>query len=340
MCDRRVLFPSILLLLLSVFGQAEVDLAELFAKVSPSVVTLTTYTTRGDKTGQGSGFIVDQSGVIVTCYHVVDGAAIVEVQLADQSTQTATAVIRTDKEWDVALLKIAPLKQESLKLAPPEAVRIGAAIVAIGSPLGYGNTLSQGIISGLRPHHGQSDLIQLTAPISPGSSGGPILSAATGEILGMASGSQSSGQNINFAIPSRVIAEQLKTLDKPPERELKEFSPEIKKTIAEARVVRESLASECTDADASTLNHAIQEAIASGVGIYNNGDHLGCYRLYEGAAYKILYKLSGHSPTAVKVLKGALKKAEDSRDPTARAWIMRNAFDSIVDVQGKKGTAQ
>lgn len=340
MCDRRVLLPSIVFLLLSVLARAEVDLAEFFAKASPSVVTLTTYTARGDKTGQGSGFIIDPSGVIVTCNHVVDGAAIVEVQLADQSTQTATAVIRTEKEWDVALLKVSPVKQDALKLAPPEAVRIGAAVVAIGSPLGYGNTLSQGIISGLRPHNGQSDLIQLTAPISPGSSGGPILSATTGEILGMASGSQSNGQNINFAIPSRVIAEQLKTLDQPPERPLKEFTPEIKKTIAEARSVRENLENECSEGDATTLNRSLQDAIASGVGIYNNGDHLGCYRVYEGAAYKVLYKLAGRSPTAVKVLKGALKKAEDTRDSTASAWIMRNAFDSIIDIHGKKSTAK
>jgi len=71
---------------------------------------------------------------------------------------------------------------------------------------------------------------------------------------------------------------------------------------------------------------------------------LGCYRVYEGAAYKILYKLSGRFPTAVKVLKGALKKAEDAKGgdstATAQAWIMRGAFDSIVDVHGKRGATQ
>ena len=319
---------------------ADVDLADLFAKTSPSVVTLTTYTAAGTKLGQGSGFIIDKSGVIVTCLHVVGDAATIEVQGADDSTHTATAVIRIDKDWDVALLKVDPLPQPPLKLAAPEAIRIGAAIAAIGSPLGYGNTLSQGIISGLRPHAGKSDMIQITAPISPGSSGGPILSVATGEILGMTVSSLNTGQNINFAIPSRIISEKLKTIDDPPERKLEDFTPEVKKSMTEAKKVRDSLELECTETDAETINRVIEQAIASGVGIYNSGDALGCFRIYEGAAYKILFKLSDRCATANSVLKTALHKADSAGDSPAsassRAWIMRNAFDSIQGVRGRR----
>jgi S1-C subfamily serine protease len=338
--DRRVacLF-GVFSLALGAVVSAETDLSDLFAKVSPSVVRLTTYSSKGDKLGEGSGFIVDQSGVIVTCLHVVGNAATIEVQLGDDSTQMATEVIRSDKDWDVSLLRVGPLTQTALKLAAPEAVRVGAAVVAIGSPLGYGNTLSQGIISGLRSHAGHSDLIQITAPISPGSSGGPILSSSTGEILGMASASQSAGQNLNFAIPARVIAEEMKTIDQPPERELKDFTPQIKKKLADAKKVRDTLETECTEADATTINRTIEEAIASGVGIYNGGDHLGCFRIYEGAAYKILFKLSDRSATVDRVLKDALRQADkankDSDGATAKAWIMRNAFDSMVGVRGK-----
>ena len=108
---------------------ADVDLADLFAKTSPSVVTLTTYTAAGAKLGQGSGFVVHKSGVIVTCLHVLADAATVEIQCADESTHTASAIIRSDKEWDVALLKVAPLSQPPLRLASPKAVRVGIAVV-------------------------------------------------------------------------------------------------------------------------------------------------------------------------------------------------------------------
>jgi S1-C subfamily serine protease len=199
---------------------ADIDLTDLFAKTSPSVVTLTTYTVTGTKIGQGSGFIVDKSGVIVTCFHVVADAATVEIRSSDQSTQIATAIICSNKIWDVALLQANPLPQPPLKLASPDAIRVGTSVIAIGSPLGYGNTLSQGIISGLRSEGDLADMIQITAPVSPGSSGGPILSTATGEILGMTVASLNAGQNINFAVPARVIVDQLKAIGQPPERKL------------------------------------------------------------------------------------------------------------------------
>jgi len=166
MCVRIVLLLSLILPGVGWVDGADVDLADLFAKTSPSVVTLITYSALGVKTGQGSGFIVDKSGVVVTCLHVVDGAAIVAIQAeGEDAPQTATAVIRSDKDWDVALLKFAPMSQPPLKLAAPNAVRIGASVIAIGSPLGYGNTLSQGIVSGLRPHEGKGELIHSLATI-------------------------------------------------------------------------------------------------------------------------------------------------------------------------------
>jgi len=332
-----LLLSMILAAIPSVRG-ADLDLAQLFAKTSPSVVTLTVYTATGRKIGQGSGFIVDKSGVIVTCLHVIADAATVEIQSPDESTHIATAVIRTDKDWDVALLKVAPLTQPPLKLASPEAIRVGASVVAIGSPLGYGNTLSQGIISGLRPHAGKSNMIQLTAAISPGSSGGPILSASTGEILGLAVSSLNSGQNINFAAPADVIANELKTIDQPPERKLDDFAPEVKRSLAEAKTLRDKMESECTDADATTINRTIDEAIASGVGVYNSGDFLGCFRIYEGAAYKILFTLSNRSATAATVLTNALHKSDAVGNTTSaasnKAWIMREAFDSMNGIRG------
>ena len=335
---QKLLSLSLFLFWPPLFCRAETDLADLFAKTSPSVVTLTTYSASGVKIGQGSGFIVDKSGVIVTCLHVVDDVEIVAIQAEGDDIQTATALIRSDKDWDVALLKFAPLTQPPLKLAEGKA-RIGTGVIAIGSPLGYGNTLSQGIISGLRPHEGKGDMIQITAPISSGSSGGPILSTSTGEIFGMAVSSETSGQNINFAVPATIILEQLKSIGKRPEKELQDFTPEAKREVIEAKKIRESLELECTEADALTINRTIEQAIASGVGIYNSGNPLGCFRVYEGAAYKILFTLSSRSTTATAVLTKALKKADETDNSTKgaseKAWIMRGALDSIVGIHGR-----
>jgi hypothetical protein len=321
----------------------EVDLAEVFAKTSPSVVTVTTYNAAGRKLGQGSGFVVEKSGVIATCLHVVAEADTVEIQSSDETPHLATAVVRANKQWDIALLKVEGLRQPALKLAPPEPVRVGAAVVAIGSPLGLGNTLSQGIISGLRPR-ADSDLIQITAPVSPGSSGGPVLSPVTGEVLGVTVSFLSAGQNLNFAVPARVVIDQLKTIDQPPDRKLHDFPADVKRARAEANRLRAALEQECTEADASIINRALEQAITSGVDVYNSGDHVACYRIYEGAAYKVLFRLSNHSSTATSVLKGALDKAEAvDEDGTgaaaAKAWIMRDAFDSILGIHGRKKPA-
>jgi S1-C subfamily serine protease len=346
----RVVTPSpevlplgILLLANAIAAGGEIDLADVFAKTSPSVVTVTTYNADGRKLGQGSGFVVDKSGVIVTCLHVVADGETVQVQSGDEDAHLATAIVRSDKQWDIALLRVEGLRQSALKLAGPESVRVGAPVVAIGSPLGLGNTLSQGIISGLRPRAGDGDLIQITAPVSPGSSGGPVLSPSTREVLGVTVSYLTSGQNLNFAVPARFVADQLKTIDQPPERKLRDFSAQIKRARAEAKKLRAALEEECTEADAAIINRALDQAIASGVDVYNAGDHLACYRIYEGAAYKALFMLSNRSPTAISVLKGALDKADAVEDgagtAATKAWMMRNAFDSIIGVRGRKKPA-
>jgi S1-C subfamily serine protease len=179
--------------------------------------------------------------------------------------------------------------------------------------------------------------------VSPGSSGGPVLSPVTGEVLGVTVSFLSAGQNLNFAVPARVVIDQLKTIDQPPDRTLHDFPADVKRARAEATRLRAALEQECTEADASIINRALAQAIASGVDVYNSGDRLACYRIYEGAAYKVLFRLSDHPSTATSVLKGALDKAEAVEDgtgaATAKAWIMRDAFDQILGIHGRKKAA-
>lgn len=118
------------------------------------------------------------------------------------------SLLSFDEENDVALLKVTANGLPSLKLAQGHKAKQGENIVVIGSPLGLETTVSDGIISSIR---GKEGLIQITAPISPGSSGSPVLNLK-GEVLGIASFNLQGGQNLNFAVPVKVVVKLLQEL--------------------------------------------------------------------------------------------------------------------------------
>jgi serine protease Do len=168
--------------------------------------------------GVGSGFIVSPDGYIVTNAHVVDGAKEVTVRLTDRREFTAK-VIGADKRTDIALIKIdAKGNLPALDLANPPAPRQGEWVVAIGSPFGFENSVSAGIVSGVHralPGGQMTPFIQTDVAVNPGNSGGPLLNAA-GQVVGVNSQiySRSGGyMGLSFAIPADVaanVAQQLK----------------------------------------------------------------------------------------------------------------------------------
>ena len=167
--------------------------------------------------GVGSGFIVSPDGYIVTNAHVVDGASEVTVKLTDRREFTAK-VIGADKRTDIALIKIAAKSLPALDLANPPAPRQGEWVIAIGSPFGFENSVSAGIVSGVHralPGGQMTPFIQTDVAVNPGNSGGPLLNAA-GQVVGVNSQiySRSGGyMGLSFAIPADVaanVAQQLK----------------------------------------------------------------------------------------------------------------------------------
>ncbi len=154
-----------------------------------------------------------QQVFIVTNYHVIDSAVSIDVKMHDGSTGFVSQVIKEDDSADVAILNAwLPSDKRpaaiALSAVPPN---IGAKVFVIGSPLGLENSLSEGLISGIRELDLGHSILQTSAAISHGSSGGPIL-AANGRVVGIATASHSGGQNLNFAVPA---AEVLRLLDKP-----------------------------------------------------------------------------------------------------------------------------
>jgi serine protease Do len=169
---------------------------------------------RGNGRGQGTGFIIHKSGLILTNAHVIDGSDDIRVRLSDERELRATAVGR-DERTDLALLRIEA--NGPLAVAPlgnSDNVQIGEWVIAIGNPYGLDHSVTAGIVSakgrtGIRPgrevgsagSNGFSDYIQTDASINPGNSGGPLINAR-GEVIGIntAIASPQDSNNVGFAI--------------------------------------------------------------------------------------------------------------------------------------------
>jgi len=182
-------------------------------KALSSTVYLKTINANGDVFGSGSGFIVG-SGKIATNYHVIKGATSVYAKLVEKDDwYYVDSIAATDELHDLAILTVSNIPSLPLVIADSDNVEIGEHIYAVGNPQGFlEGTVSDGIISGIRGQ-GNYKLIQMSAPISPGSSGGPVLNIR-GEVIGIAAGDYSRqdpklkinrSQNLNVAIPSNYL---------------------------------------------------------------------------------------------------------------------------------------
>lgn len=158
--------------------------------------------------GEGSGFIVNADGIVLTNAHVVDGAQQVTVKLTDKREFTAK-VLGSDKQSDVAVLKIDAKNLPTVRLGHDTSLRVGQWVVAIGAPFGFDNTVTAGIVSAKKrvlPDSGYVPFIQTDVPINPGNSGGPLFNL-NGEVIGINSQIYSSTggyQGLSFAIPIDV----------------------------------------------------------------------------------------------------------------------------------------
>lgn len=191
------------------------DIPTLARETRPSVVRLVLRDQNGRELASGSGFLVGGDGKIVTNYHVVhvSGTAQAEARFADGASYQILGVIATDPDKDLAVLKLQAKGRDfqALPLGDSDHVQIGEHVLAIGSPLAGISpvsteaTVSDGIISGIRdwPEH-QMKVFQMTAPISPGSSGGALVNSS-GEVVGVTFAQLVDGQNLNFAIPIAYV---------------------------------------------------------------------------------------------------------------------------------------
>ena len=174
------------------------------AKLSTSIVMIAVYDNRQKMLGTGSGIMIGKDGFILTNNHVIRGGYYFEVRIEDDERIYKTdEVIKYNQYLDLAIIRIARVLSPLRLFDGREKLVRGQNVVAIGSPLGLFNSVSDGIISGFR-NIDNVDMIQFSAPISPGSSGGAVLNMF-GEVIGISTAGFSEGQNINLAVPYDAI---------------------------------------------------------------------------------------------------------------------------------------
>jgi serine protease Do len=181
-------------------ARAQESLPELIKKVSPAVVTVAGFNAQGKVIRIGSGFFVDAQGHLITNLHVIKGVARAEVKLPQGEVYPLTEMIAADDKADLIKLAVrlpgGSPHYLTVSSARPE---VGEHVVVLGSPLGLEHTVTDGMVSAIRTIKNRGEFLQISAPISPGSSGGPVVNMK-GQVIGIAT-FQVRGQNINFAVP-------------------------------------------------------------------------------------------------------------------------------------------
>ncbi len=199
----------------------EIQYISLYEQVNPSVVSIQVVETTGF--GQGSGFVYDTSGHIITNFHVAGGDTVTDISVVfSDGTRRDAELVGGDADSDIAVIKVDPdgMNLQVLPLGDSAALRPGQMVIAIGNPFGLAGTMTSGIVSALGRNlpsqemtidggrFNTPDIIQTDAAINPGNSGGPLLNMA-GEVVGINTAIRSQSEansGIGFAVPSNLVA--------------------------------------------------------------------------------------------------------------------------------------
>jgi len=302
----------------------------------------------------GTGFILDKTGVVATNLHVVVGEAAIKVKLSDGSQYAVTQIDGLDPARDLALLQIRAGKDlPTLNLGDSSAMSAGDQVVAIGNPLGFDNSVTSGLISQVRPICGPVDIaakkctqeltvLQISAAISPGSSGGPLFNQY-GEVVGVTTAIITAGQNFNLAVPGNYLkplvaqriaispdqfAKETQEADEHRHRERADnkSSADIQRHVPLHEI---TVFDGCKLEDIEDLVNQIGEAIETGAPLYNEGKHEACFRIYEGTAVK--FEHDAACAGVRSAFGDGLLRASGLTSYTEKAWAMRDTFDGLLD---------
>jgi len=180
-------------------GPAAPDLSALARQASPAVGVVVTFDAAGEPLSQGTAFFVRPDGVGITCHHVLSDAVSAVVRMENGDFFPVEGKLAADPARDLALFKVAGNNLPTVPLSDSSTLTPGQRVVAITAPEGLENTIADGIVSALRELP-SGPLVQVTVPLSPGSSGGPLFDLQ-GRVVAVAAAVLTEGQALNFAIP-------------------------------------------------------------------------------------------------------------------------------------------
>ena len=305
--------------------------ADITAHATPAIVTVHA----GDSLG--TGFVVRKDGWIATNFHVVRGATDVTVEFSNHHQYPVVEIMNANRLHDLVILRIDAANLPVLVIGDSDRVRPGDSVLAIGHPLGLEDTVSNGLISAVREVHTGLRVLQISAPIAPGSSGGPLFNDR-GEVIGVATAVSTRGQNLNFGLPSKYVSD---LVEHPHPISMELFvaaMAAIAEQSAPARQDRKiphhplSVLSGCTDANKQLIFRTLQSAIEVGAPLYNQGNLAACYHIYEGAAADLEQRLPGTCGGPKHALSEGQHRAAKLSEPGDQAWAMRDSFDGMLEL--------
>ena len=305
----------------------------------------------GDKVG--TGFILDKDGLVATNLHVVSGEKEIRVKLHDNSQYQVLQIAGLDPGRDLAVLRIKPSKPLStLRLGDSDQMSAGDQVIAIGNPLGvFDYSVSSGLVSQVRAVCGPKEdkcppggltLLQISAPISQGSSGGPLFNQF-GEVVGVTTLIVAQGQSINFAVPGNYLKPMVAS---PGAMSMEAFAAQTRveeegppgDNVAITKMVPKhpvTLLDGCSDKALGDVVDAISSAIDIGAPLYNRGDIEACFRIYEGTSSKL--ERDPPCPGVGKAFGEGLLRASTLASYKEKAWALRDTFDGLIDVAQRRG---
>jgi S1-C subfamily serine protease len=221
-CISLICTSLMLFFMFSAMSESQASVSDVVLNQKKAVVTIYVSSQDKEKSIAGSGFIIDSDGIVITNYHVIsssikDNGSSILVRTYTKAYYVVEDILAFDEERDLAILKLAASELPATRLAVKYQPKQGEQIVVIGSPLGLETTVTDGIISSIR---GKSQLLQITAAISSGSSGSPVFNTK-GEVIGVATFLLKGGQSLNFALPVSLVQD---LLDNPEKRSKSEGS--------------------------------------------------------------------------------------------------------------------
>lgn len=308
--------------------------AEIAARGLPSVVTMRT------SRSLGTGFVVRADGWIATNLHVIADGPQVKVTLRDGREFEVIEVLAASTVHDLALVRIEAQGLPTLVLGDSDAMRPGDPVVAIGNPLGLEDTVSSGLLSARRKTKGDFEVLQVSAPIAHGSSGGPLFNDR-GEVVGISMAIASGEQGVGFGVPTRYLTPMIAQPEPMPfslfatiiaqMRDAK--APKVHRNVPRFPT---SLLAGCNMDAQKLVVKLIGDAIEAGAPLYNAGKPDACYQVYDAMASDLGHKLPAACQGPIKALADAQKHAAALSEAVPQAWAMRDVFDGLLDVIARR----